>query len=168
MIEFLSEMQFWHWMVFGFALMAVEALAPGAFFLWPGLAAILVGLIVGLIPSLPWTASVGLWAVLSVVTAVAWIYYRRKNPSGATPLSMLNRRGEQYIGQRFTLELSVRNRGSRPVRVQALEPSLPAGWSAAAAAPRSATGSAVGDRQTYSTDARQGCGEPAADGEGGP
>ena len=109
MIEFLSEMQFWHWMVFGFALMAVEALAPGAFFLWPGLAAILVGLIVGLIPSLPWTASVGLWAVLSVVTAVAWIYYRRKNPSGATPLSMLNRRGEQYIGQRFTLDKPVIN-----------------------------------------------------------
>ena len=102
-------MQFWHWMIFGVALIAVEAFIPGAFFLWPGLAAILVGLIVGLAPALPWTASVGLWAVLSVATVVAWIVYRRKNPSREKPLSMLNRRGEQYIGQRFTLDKPVIN-----------------------------------------------------------
>ena len=38
-------------------------------------------------------------------------------------------------GQRFTLDLSVRNAGARPVRVQALEPKLPAGWTAVAAVP---------------------------------
>ncbi|HEY8189575.1 MAG TPA: NfeD family protein [Micavibrio sp.] len=107
MIAFLSSLTCWHWLVFGVGLMAVETFLPGAFFLWPGLAATLVGLICILLP-LPWTVAVPLWATLSVVTVTGWIFYRKKHPRAETP-NTLNRRGHEFIGQTLTLDKPVIN-----------------------------------------------------------
>lgn len=108
MIEFFANMTSWHWLVFGIGLIALEIALPGTFLLWPGLAAIIVGLVLSLVPGLAWTSCVGLWAVLSVLTVVAFIIYRNKHPD-SRPVSLLNRRGEQYVGQRFTLEKPIVN-----------------------------------------------------------
>lgn len=107
MTVFLTSLTVWHWLVFGAALMSVEAFIPGAFFLWPGLAAILVGLVTALVP-LPWTISVTIWALLSIATLTGWIFYRRKHPKVETP-NTLNQRGHEYIGRQFTLEKPVVN-----------------------------------------------------------
>ncbi len=109
MIEFLTQLQFWHWLILGAALVAVEAFAPGAFFLWPGLSAVFIGILTFLIPGLGWQASVSLWAALSLIMAVGWIVYRKRNPPRASEQPALNRRGEQYVGRTFTLAAPIIN-----------------------------------------------------------
>lgn len=107
MIAFLESLTLWHWLVFGAGLMTVEIFLPGAFFLWPGLAAILVGLMSSILP-LHWTTSVTLWALLSLATVTGWTFYRKKHPRTETQ-NTLNQRGHEYIGRQFTLEKPVVN-----------------------------------------------------------
>ena len=44
MSAWLLEPTYWNWMLLGVVLMAIEAISPGFFFLWMGVAALLVGL----------------------------------------------------------------------------------------------------------------------------
>jgi membrane protein implicated in regulation of membrane protease activity len=115
MIDFLASMNEWYWLVFGVVLVVAEIIAPGTFLLWPGLAAIIVGLMKALIPALAWTICVAVWAVLSVALVAGFVLYRKSHPDSA-PVSLLNRRGEQYVGRRFTLEKPLIN-GKGEVRV---------------------------------------------------
>ncbi len=116
MTAFLSAMVFWHWLILGVALMAVEAFAPGAFFLWPGVSAIIIGIVAYLIPGLSWQLAVTIWGLLSVVTVTGWIAYRKNNPAKPTENPTLNRRAEQYIGRPFTLTSPIVN-GKGDMRV---------------------------------------------------
>lgn len=108
MAELLSGLTYWHWLVFGVALIAMEAVIPGAFFLWPGLAAILLGVLTLVVPGLDWTIALSLWAALSVLTLTLWVLYRRKNPSPKGS-NTLNRRGQELVGQELTLDSPVIN-----------------------------------------------------------
>ena len=55
----------WAWIILGVVLVGVELLAPGSFFLWFGLAAIVTGLLDALL-GLSWQAAALLFALLSV------------------------------------------------------------------------------------------------------
>ena len=115
MNSWLLEPMYWNWWVLGVALMALEALLPGFFFLWLGVAALVVGLLLTLFTNLDWTWQVLWFAVLSFSSIFSWqIYLRRRPTPTADPL--LNRRGHQYIGRVFTLETPVVNHHGR-VRV---------------------------------------------------
>ena len=115
MSAWLLEPTYWNWMLVGVVLMAVEALLPGFFFLWMGVAALLVGLVLTMLPDMEWTWQVLLFAVLSVGSIVAWQIRLRRHPTqSADPL--LNRRGHQYVGRVFTLDAPVVN-GHGKIRV---------------------------------------------------
>jgi len=114
MSTWLLEPAYWNWWLLGVVLMAIEAIAPGFFFLWMGVAALLVGLLLTLLP-MAWTWQVMLFAVLSVGSIVAWRLRLRRHPT-QTQDSLLNRRGHQYVGRVFTLEAPVVN-GYGKVRV---------------------------------------------------
>lgn len=102
------EPVYWNWWLLGIALMAVEALLPGFFFLWMGVAALLVGLVLTVLPNLDWTWQTLLFAVLSFSSIFLWqLRLRRRPTQSADPL--LNRRGHQYIGRVFTLDAPVVN-----------------------------------------------------------
>jgi len=105
---------YWNWWLLGVVFMAIEAMVPGFFFLWMGVAALLVGLLLTLLP-MAWTWQVMLFAVLSVGSIVAWRLRLRRHPT-QTQDSLLNRRGHQYVGRVFTLEAPVVN-GYGKVRV---------------------------------------------------
>ena len=77
-------------------------LAPGAFFLWMGASAGIVGLMLLAMPSLQIETQVFWFAALSVVTVLAWRRYHEKHPT-ETEQPLLNRRGQQYVGRVFTL-----------------------------------------------------------------
>ena len=47
-----EAIEFWHWWVLGVALIIVESLAPGFFFLWMGVAAGATGVLLLVAPSL--------------------------------------------------------------------------------------------------------------------
>lgn len=115
MSDWLLEPVYWNWWVLGVALMAIEALVPGFFFLWMGVAALLVGLALTVMPEMLWTWQVFLFALLSVGSIVAWRMRLRRHPT-RTADPLLNRRGHQYIGRVFTLDAPVIN-GHGKVRV---------------------------------------------------
>jgi membrane protein implicated in regulation of membrane protease activity len=79
MIELFDAMTFWHWFIFGAILMMLEIMVMGMFLLWIGLAAIMVGVIMLVIPALTWPLAFVFWAVLSVASVVSWVAYRKKN-----------------------------------------------------------------------------------------
>lgn len=108
MTDFLSDMTFWHWFILGGALLIVEMVVPSTLFLWPGLAALLVGVLKLVIPAVGWPAAVAVWAILSVVTVVAWTRYRKKHPKIVDD-NGLNQRGQQYVGQVFILTRPLEN-----------------------------------------------------------
>ena len=94
---------FWHWWIFGVALLIIEILAPSFFALWMGIAALLVGALLYFVPELSWQAQLIVFAVLAVISIVVWRYYYQKRPL-TSDQPALNRRGEQYIGRVVTLQ----------------------------------------------------------------
>ena len=107
MIENLDQIVYWHWWVFGLAMLILEAFFPGAIFLWMAISAAVVGLVALVIPAMGWEMEFVLFAVLSVSTVVGWKKYRPH--AAATDRPMLNRRGEQYVGRSFTLSEPIVN-----------------------------------------------------------
>jgi len=106
---------FWHWWALGLALVVIEMLAPGIYFLWMGIAAALVGFLLLALPGLSWQAQVLAFAVLSVLAVAIgrWVVRRYL---GQTDQPSLNRRGEQYVGRVFNLEQPIVN-GTGKIRV---------------------------------------------------
>ena len=99
-------LDFWHWWVFAVALVIIEILAPSFFALWLAIAAFVTGLALFLMPELQWQTQVLMFAVLSVISIIAWRRYYSTNPI-ETDQPMLNRRGEQYIGRVITLTMPI-------------------------------------------------------------
>lgn len=108
MIVFLSALEFWHWWIAAVLLIILEVLAPGAFFLWMGISAGIVGTILLIAPSVTWEAQLFVFTVLSVASVIAWRIYLKKNPI-QTDAPTLNRRGEQYVGRVFVLSEAIVN-----------------------------------------------------------
>jgi len=99
-------LDFWHWWIFAVALIILEILAPSFFALWLAIAAFVTGLALFLMPELQWQTQIFMFAVLSVISIIAWRRYYIKNPI-ETDQPMLNRRGEQYVGRVITLKMPI-------------------------------------------------------------
>jgi len=107
-MEWLNDIVYWHWLIIAVALIILEILIPGAYFLWMGISAVVVGGAMFVFPQMPILVQILIYAVLSVITVVMYKSYRKKNPL-VTDEPALNRRGEQYIGRTFTLEEPIVN-----------------------------------------------------------
>jgi membrane protein implicated in regulation of membrane protease activity len=105
----------WAWIVLGILLIGVELVAPGAFFLWLGLAAIATGLIDAVL-DLSWQASALLFALLCVAAVVLGRFVTRSRTQDEPQAEMLNRRGQSLIGRVFTLEAPIKG-GEGRIRV---------------------------------------------------
>ncbi len=112
---FFAEIEFWHWWVAAVAFIVLEVFAPGTLFLWIGVAAGVVGLLLLIFPDIAWEHQLMVFAVLSVATVVGWRAYHRKHPT-QTDRPTLNRRGEQYIGRILELDQGIVN-GTGKVKV---------------------------------------------------
>lgn len=92
----------WLWIGAGVALAALEMLVPSFLLIWPGAAALVVGLVLFVWPGLGLAGQGVLFAVLAVgftLAGRAWIMSRNR-PGGDHPA--LNRRGRRLIGHRGT------------------------------------------------------------------
>jgi hypothetical protein len=101
-MEWINDIIYWHWLILAVALIILEILMPGAYFLWMGISAVVVGASMFVFPQMPILVQVLIFAILSVITVMMYRSYRKKNPL-VTDEPALNRRGEKYIGQSFTL-----------------------------------------------------------------
>lgn len=115
MFDFLAQLTWWHWIVGALALAAVETFMPGAVAVWFAVSAAIIGLLLVVFPEMPWQWQWVLWAALGIVAMLAYRRYRRANPE-ADEMPTLNRRGQQYVGQVFTLVEALRD-GSGKVQV---------------------------------------------------
>lgn len=102
MVEMLSKLGSWNWLIIGVVLMGIETFAPGVFMLWLGLAALIVGLI-SFGVSWPWQTQIIMFAALSIAMVPLWRYYARRNEM-PTDTPFLNKRAESLVGREFTLD----------------------------------------------------------------
>ncbi|HEY0568731.1 MAG TPA: NfeD family protein [Xanthobacteraceae bacterium] len=101
-MEMLLGLGVWNWIIAGGLLLGLEVIAPGAFMLWLGLSALLVGAI-SLIFPWPWQAQLIAFAVFAVGSIPLWRYFaHRVEPAADRPF--LNRRSEGFVGRIFILE----------------------------------------------------------------
>jgi len=108
MMTWLEHIVFWHWWILAGVLLILELTAPAFFFLWLGIAAAAVGLILLVFPSLSLEIQLVLFGITSIVAVLAWRKYREIRPL-TTDQPNLNRRGHQYIGRVFSLSHPITN-----------------------------------------------------------
>ena len=88
---------------------AAEMLGGNGYLLWSGVAAVITGLVVWLLP-LDWAWQGALFAVLTLVAAWLWWRWLIRQVSEQKPLDAhLNQRGQQIVGKRFTLDTPLVN-----------------------------------------------------------
>ncbi len=104
-MDWLNQLEYWHWLLLGLILILLEAFSPGVYFLWLGLAALAVGSLSGAL-DLPWQVQLLSYAALSLGSILLARYWLGKHPI-QTDQPRLNRRGEQYIGRIFTLQTPI-------------------------------------------------------------
>jgi membrane protein implicated in regulation of membrane protease activity len=90
----------WHWWALAAILIAIEVATPTFYFLWPGLAAALVGIILYADPTLSVDAQVILFSVLAVLSTMLWKRYAPRDWLSTEPHPTLNRRTSHYAGRR--------------------------------------------------------------------
>ncbi len=61
---------FWGWLVVGFALLALELLAPLTYFLWLGASAMVTALVSFVVPEISWQVQFLVFSVLSVTSII--------------------------------------------------------------------------------------------------
>ena len=111
MLQYLETLAYWDWFIAGLVLVILEIFAPGAVFLWLGIAAGVVGAVVFFAPYLDWKFQFTLFAVLSVVSIVVSRRYLKRRPL-ETDHPNLNRRGAQYVGRELILDAALSGGGS--------------------------------------------------------
>ena len=122
----------WSWIILGLVLMGLELVAPGAFLLWLGLAAVLTGLVDWAF-GLSWQAAALVFAVLSVGAVLIGRAVTRSRDEEDAGRPALNRRGASLVGHVFTLDSPIVG-GSGRIRVddsswRIVGPDTPAGAS---------------------------------------
>lgn len=101
----------WHWLVLAMLLLALELAGTGGFLLWVGVAAAITAVLLWLLPDMSVATQLAWFAVLAVVSAFGWWQYLRSRKPNPHSLK-LNRRAEQFIGQRGVVtEAVVAGRG---------------------------------------------------------
>jgi len=116
MMEIVNSLGGWNWVIVGFALLAIEILAPGFFFLWLGIAALVIGTSALLI-AWPWQLQIIGFAVLSVASAyVGKTMMGYADDGGQTEDPHLNKRAARLQGRTFVLTEAIEH-GSGRIKV---------------------------------------------------
>jgi hypothetical protein len=106
----LAAAEYWHWAVAGLLLLALEVFAPGAIFMWLGIAALVIAAILAMIPTLSWEWQWSLFSVLSVASIIGWrIFFRRHPLPDEHSPRKLNQRGKELVGRVVTLSQPIEN-----------------------------------------------------------
>lgn len=92
----------WTWFIIAVALLLLELVAAGVFFVWLGAAAILTGLIDLVIP-MNWQIELAVFTVLSVALVLIGRPIVMKRINQETDQPNLNNRNQNFVGRRYQL-----------------------------------------------------------------
>jgi hypothetical protein len=107
-IAWIDSLGFWAWWIAAGGLIILEVLAPGAIFLWLGIAAIAMGGIVFVVPEMDWRIQVAIFALLSVAS-IALLRKHFKPKEIETDQPNLNQRGKGMVGLELVLSEAITN-----------------------------------------------------------
>lgn len=96
----------WGWIVLGVILCAGEILTPGVFLIWIGLAMVVTGILVAIIPM---SFAVALLVFCAFAIALVFLgrkFYGGSDKDGDQPF--LNRRADGLVGRLFTLQDAIK------------------------------------------------------------
>ena len=114
MMELLVSLTPWHWLIAAAVFFVLELVAPGAFMLWLGLSAMLVG-IISFFVAWPWQYQLVAFAVFALASIPLWRRFAGR-VERAVDQPFLNRRADAFVGREFTLEKPIVD-GSGTVRI---------------------------------------------------
>ena len=113
--QFLNDQPAWHWFALGALLLALEIASTTQYLLWPGIGALVVGVLKLIVPSLDGRLTVFLFGVIAVGATFLWKRSPLSRGERHTHLH-LNQRSAQYVGRLVKCEEDFVN-GRGPVRV---------------------------------------------------
>ena len=127
-MQWIQDLGPWSWLVIGLILLGLEIVVPGSFFVWLGLAAMIVG-VAALLVVIPWQAQIVGFAVLALI--LVFLGRRFFSLKGQSDRPFLNSRAEGYVGSTHVLAEPIVN-GQGRVRIddanwRVVGPDLPAG-----------------------------------------
>ncbi|OEF85005.1 NfeD family protein [Vibrio splendidus] len=107
MVELLEQVNHWHWLAFGLALLALELIGTAGYFLWIGISAMLVGALLGALP-IGWQMQWLSFASFSLITT--WLWWRRQlsNDKQSDAGRELNQREKQLVGQTTRIDTVIK------------------------------------------------------------
>jgi hypothetical protein len=112
--QYLNSLGPWNWLIFAALLLGLELVVPGVHFLWFGVAALVVWLVV-ISTGISWPLQLFLFAAMAVVT-LFWVRRLARPDQVASDVPDLNVRANQYLGRIVIVEEAIRN-GRGKVRV---------------------------------------------------
>jgi hypothetical protein len=98
LIDALQQLEFWHWLALGLALLLAELVTGSTYLLWPAVAAWITGL-AAMILGVPWAAQL----IIFALAAIALLLFARplvKNRLLMGPETDVNEPGKQLSGAR--------------------------------------------------------------------
>lgn len=102
-MQMFAQLGNWAWVVIGLALLALEIMVPGSFFMWLGLAALGVGLLTFFVDA-SWHVELLLFGALALVFILAGRKFFAKRGDDTNDTPGLNARADAFIGKQVTLE----------------------------------------------------------------
>lgn len=112
--SYLVSLGAWNWFIVALLLFVLEAIVPGAHFLWFALAAVVVGAL-ALLTGVTWVWQVIAFAIFAVGSVFVVRRFVRPG-SNLTDEPDLNIRGKQYLGRTVIVEEQIAN-GRGRVRI---------------------------------------------------
>lgn len=109
------QIVYWHWFAVAAVLGTIEILAPGIFFLWLAIAAVITGVLAAVFADMASTVQIVVFALLSVLSVLTGWKIVKHNPQ-RNPDPTLNLRSAQYVGKIYTLESAIQG-GTGRVRI---------------------------------------------------
>ncbi len=105
-MEWLHQIEPWHWLTLCIVLLGLEALGSAGFLLGAALAAGMLAIFKWALPELSWQWQLSLFAILSVVFSVMyWRRFRRFNQRTDHPV--INQRTKAMIGKEYRLDVAI-------------------------------------------------------------
>ena len=113
-VAFLQTLTYWHWFALGAGLLILEIFTPTFYLIWPGIAAVIVGVVLLAIPDLGWEISLIVFGIVSLASIVVWHSVFRQARTGEVEQSSLNQRARSYMGRKVVVAETFRG-GSGPI-----------------------------------------------------
>ena len=108
-IDLISGLGAWAWIIAGVVLLALELVVPGGILLWLGISGIITGLMAMFQPSLGWPMEVLIFGGLSLISVVGWMRWSRSRAEEPTDSPFLNQRAARFVGHEAVLSEAIRD-----------------------------------------------------------